>query len=229
MPARVGNEDVVDLDAHARRKRLDLGRELPVVERLEAVEERLDDERLDDDEDDADRRQGGRAHEPPTGAEAPRQPHGSGDRDGDEHGAEPERGQAVGQPAGPGLLGEPEVASTGERDRAEGKRCQPACGHDCQSDDRTDVHAPAADALEPRRERPCLPHGERQHRDLGRERGRTEAATCPGSRRSGRGGRREVVLRREVGEREVRDLGAPEQGRRNDPEHDRRDEGEGLR
>ena len=89
-PARVRDEHLVDVDAELPSQPLDLGRQHPVGERLEAVEERLHDERLDDEKDRRDRDEGRRGGEPPPAPETPRQPDRAGDRDGDEHGLDGE-------------------------------------------------------------------------------------------------------------------------------------------
>ena len=85
-PARVGDAHVVYLDAHAPRELLDLRGELAVGQRLDAVEERLDDERLREDEHGGDPDQGRRSRRPPAPAEAAGQPERPRYGDRHEHG-----------------------------------------------------------------------------------------------------------------------------------------------
>ena len=78
--------------------------QLAVRERLDAVEERLDDERLREDEDSRDPHERRRAGDPPAPAEPTREPERPGDGDRHEHRFDGERGQPVDQPASPALL-----------------------------------------------------------------------------------------------------------------------------
>ena len=97
-PARVGDENGAQRDAGVVRELAQRSREVLVGERLEAVEERLEQQRREQGEDQHGERRadGGRGRPParqPTGERDERRPGGSNERDGDHDGF-----RVVGQP-----------------------------------------------------------------------------------------------------------------------------------
>jgi hypothetical protein len=229
-PARVGNEDVVDPDAELVRKVLDLGNESPICQRLEAVEERLHHEWLEDDEKRCDADERRCADDPPAAPEPPGKPNRSGNSDGHEHRLNPERRQLVDEPAGPALLGEPEIAAPDERDRRERKPDQPDGSHDDEPDQHRRADAPAADRLERDRKRPRRPYQEQENGDLGSDRPDEqeprEASVVVDPIELGRD---EIVAWVEVRKSQLRNPGLPQEDRRADPEARERRDHEGLR
>ena len=229
-PARVGDEDVVDVHPHPRGELLDLRGEPTIGQGLEAVEERLEDEGLGEHVEHGDPHERRRACDPPAPPEPAGEPHRSGHGDRGQDGLDGQDGQLVDEPAAPALRREAEVVAADEPDRAEGQLREPHAEHDGEADEDGRAHAAATERPEPRGERPSLPDEERQHEDLDADRGEVEGAgdaavvVAPRELR-----RREVVAGIEARKVEVGHLRAPEQGGRGDPERGERGEREALR
>ena len=102
-PARVGDENLSHRDSRARREPAEACRERLVVERAEAVEERLEDDGRDEREQEHGQREGGRGRHDPPARQRPRERHGRSPRTGAEHDRHGETLRAIAQPASDAL------------------------------------------------------------------------------------------------------------------------------
>ena len=182
-PARVRDLDAVDRDALLLGERADLGGERAVRQRLEAVEERLEDERLDDDEEHAPAR---RAPAPPASHQ--RRPRRRASQTAPATAIEtrtartPSAIARVAEPVRVALLREPVAPRppVRRRPRAGSVASQTADDRD-EPERHADSDVPAEPRTEPGGERPRAPDERDQHAELD-ERCRRRGAR--GSRRA---------------------------------------------
>ena len=164
--ARVGDVDLVHVDADLLAERLDSCGERPVGERLEAVEQRLDHDGLQEDVGHPQHGEPGCAGDPPAPAEAGGQQQRAGDRDGHEHGEHGQGNRLVSEPGAVALLREPVAALPPVADGGERKRGKPDGADRGQPEQKPDAH-PAVDApLQPPGQRAPLPGEHAEHREL---------------------------------------------------------------
>ena len=228
--AGVRNLHLVDIDAFPGRETLDLPREGSVLERLEAVRKRLDDERLEHDEEDGETDECGRTRQPPPGPEPPREQHRARNGDGNEDCLDPELRSLVGEPASITLAGKivaarPPMAHCGKRQPG-----QPDREDHGEPDSDPGPHCSPSHAAHPGREGARERHKEPDNSDLKGQRPQQEppgdAPVLVDFRELGSS---EEGFRVQLREVEGRNLRPPQQGSRHDPRDKRQDGHEGLR
>ena len=155
-----------DVDADPIGELLDPRGERRVAQRLEAVEQRLDDERLEEHVGDAEQRERAAARDPPAAAVAPGERERAADRDGDEDRGHGQRDGLVAEPRAVALLREPVAAApvVGHGPEREGER--PDREDTAEADEDAPADPPAGHPCCGGGEPAALPRESREHEQL---------------------------------------------------------------